>query len=46
MTDEIAPVRHAGTSLEHSVLAVCTGAVLLFGLSPGLLFDLIGSILP
>ncbi|MBE9487240.1 MAG: hypothetical protein IMY82_08755 [Chloroflexi bacterium] len=46
MTDEIAPVRHAGTSLEHSVPAVCTGAALLFGRFPGLLFDPVGSILP
>jgi NADH-quinone oxidoreductase subunit N len=46
MTDETAPACHPGTTLEHSVLAICTGAVLLFGLFPGLLFDLIGSILP
>lgn len=45
MTDETAQPRHPGTALEHSVLAVCVGAVLLFGLLPGLLFDLIGSIL-
>lgn len=46
MTDDTAPARHAGTAMEHTVLAVCTGAVLLLGLFPGLLFDLIGVILP
>ena len=37
---------HAGTAPEHAVIVVCTSAVLLFGLFPGILFDLIGRILP
>lgn len=37
---------HDGTASEHTVLAVCTSAVLLLGIFPGLLFDLIGRILP
>lgn len=44
--DENATRWHHGTSLEHTVLAVCGSAVLLFGLFPGLLFDLISQILP
>lgn len=35
-----------GTPLEHAVLAVCASAVMLFGLLPGILFDLIGRVLP
>lgn len=46
MAEETAPARHPGTALEHTVLTVCLTGVLLFGLLPGLLFDLIGSILP
>mgnify|MGYP001204049275 CR=1 FL=1 len=38
--------RHSGTSLEHAVLAICVTGVLLFGILPGWLFDLIGQILP
>jgi len=45
MADETAAPRHPGTQSEHLVLMVCTAAVLLFGVLPGLLFDLIGSIL-
>lgn len=45
-SDESASRRHDGTAFEHTVLAVCASAVLLFGLFPGLLFDLIGGILP
>lgn len=37
---------HAGTPLEHAVLAVCSSAVLLLGLFPGILFDLISRLLP
>ncbi len=37
---------HKGTAPEHAVLAVCASAVLLLGLFPGILFDLIGRILP
>jgi NADH-quinone oxidoreductase subunit N len=45
-SDESASSWHEGTTLEHAVLAVCTSAVLLLGLFPGILFDLIGRILP
>jgi len=45
-TEDPAPPRHAGTAPEHAVLAACTAAILVFGLFPGLLFDLIGRILP
>ncbi len=38
--------RHKGSAPEHAVLAVCASAVLLLGLFPGLLFDLIAQILP
>jgi NADH-quinone oxidoreductase subunit N len=44
--DEAASEWHDGTPFEHAVLAVCASAVLLFGLFPGILFDLIGRILP
>lgn len=44
--DNPAPARHAGCAPEHAVLAVCSAAILLFGLFPGLLFDLIGHLLP
>jgi NADH-quinone oxidoreductase subunit N len=44
--DESASRWHAGTSLEHAVLAVCASAVLLLGLFPGALFGLIGRLLP
>ncbi len=37
---------HPGATVEHAVLVVCSSAVLLFGLFPGLLFDLINQILP
>lgn len=41
------PVRwHQGTACEHAALAICISAVVLFGLLPGILFDLIGRILP
>ena len=45
-SDESAARWHAGTAVEHAVLAVCASAVLLFGLFPGILFDLIGRVLP
>jgi NADH-quinone oxidoreductase subunit N len=45
-SDEPVSRWHDGTAMEHAVLAVCTSAVLLFGLFPGILFDLIGRILP
>jgi NADH-quinone oxidoreductase subunit N len=37
---------YRGTSLEHAAIAVCATAVLLLGVFPGLLFTLIGLILP
>jgi NADH-quinone oxidoreductase subunit N len=37
---------HQGSVFEHTVLAVCSSAVLVLGLFPGLLFDLIRHILP
>lgn len=37
---------HKGTAPEHAVLAVCASAIMLLGLFPGILFDLIGLILP
>lgn len=44
--DEQASRWHQGSVFEHTVLAVCSSAVLLLGLFPGLLFDLIRHILP
>lgn len=44
--EESASRWHKGTAPEHAVLAVCASAILLLGLFPGLLFDLIGRILP
>jgi NADH-quinone oxidoreductase subunit N len=43
---ENAPRWHDGIALEHAVIAVCTTATFLLGLFPGLLFDMIGHILP
>lgn len=43
---ESAPSWHEGTALEHAVLAVCASAILLFGLFPAPLFELIGRVLP
>jgi NADH-quinone oxidoreductase subunit N len=40
------PRWHEGTAFEHAVLAVCSSAILLFGLFPGILLDLIQHILP
>ena len=37
---------HVGSTLEHAVLAFYSSAVLVLGLFPGVLFDLIGRILP
>ncbi|MDH3998717.1 MAG: proton-conducting transporter membrane subunit, partial [Desulfuromonadales bacterium] len=37
---------HVGSTMEHVVLAVCASGVLLLGLLPGALFDLIQQILP
>jgi NADH-quinone oxidoreductase subunit N len=45
-SEEPAAPRHVGTAPEHAVLAACTAAILVFGLFPGILFDLIGRILP
>jgi NADH-quinone oxidoreductase subunit N len=45
-SDESASTWHSGSPLEHAVLAVCSSAVLIFGLFPGILFDLIGRLLP
>ncbi len=45
-SEEPASPRHAGSAPEHAVLAACTAAILVFGLFPGILFDLIGRILP
>jgi NADH-quinone oxidoreductase subunit N len=44
--DEQACRWHQGSVFEHAVLAVCATAVLVLGLFPGLLFDLIRQILP
>ena len=44
--DEQASSWHQGSVFEHTVLAVCSSAVLVLGLFPGLLFDLIRQILP
>lgn len=44
--EESASRWHKGTAPEHAALAVCASAVLLLGLFPGLLFDLIAHILP
>jgi NADH-quinone oxidoreductase subunit N len=44
--DEQASSWHQGSVFEHTVLAVCSSAVLILGLFPGLLFDLIRQILP
>lgn len=44
--DDAASSWHVGSPFEHAVLAVCSSAVLLFGLFPGILFDLIGRLLP
>jgi NADH-quinone oxidoreductase subunit N len=44
--EESAFRRHKGTAPEHAVLAVCASAVLLLGLFPGILFDLIAQVLP
>lgn len=46
MVDDEAPACHPGTALEQSVLVTCLGGVLLLGLFPDLLFNLIGLILP
>ena len=35
-----------GNAFEHAVLAVCCSAVVLLGFFPGILFDLVGQILP
>jgi NADH-quinone oxidoreductase subunit N len=45
-SDKSASSWHVGSALEHAVLAVCSSAVLLLGLFPGVLFDLIGRLLP
>ncbi len=37
---------HDGTAMEHAVLAVCASGVVLLGLFPGVLFTLIGHLLP
>lgn len=37
---------HPGTPFEHAILAVSCSAVLIFGLFPGLLFDMIRLVLP
>jgi NADH-quinone oxidoreductase subunit N len=46
MVDDQAPACHPGTSLEQSVLLVCLSGILVLGLFPDLLFNLIGLILP
>ncbi|MDH4025663.1 MAG: proton-conducting transporter membrane subunit, partial [Desulfuromonadales bacterium] len=45
-SDKPASTWHVGSPLEHAVLAVCSSAVLVLGLFPGVLFDLIGRLLP
>jgi len=44
--DEQASSWHQGSVFEHTVLAVCSSAVLVLGLFPGLLFGLIRQLLP
>ena len=44
--DEKASSWHQGSVFEHTVLAVCSSAVLVLGLFPGLLFGLIRQLLP
>jgi NADH-quinone oxidoreductase subunit N len=44
--DEPAPPLHPGTALEHAVLLVCVTAILLLGLYPGPLLDLIAALIP
>jgi NADH-quinone oxidoreductase subunit N len=44
--DESTSSRSVGSTLEHAVLAVCSSAVLVLGLFPGVLFDLISRLLP
>ncbi|MDT8440621.1 MAG: NADH-quinone oxidoreductase subunit N [Desulfuromonadales bacterium] len=46
MADESSASQPAGSVHEHAVLAVCASAVVLFGLFPGILFDLIQRLLP
>ncbi|MCM2264701.1 MAG: NADH-quinone oxidoreductase subunit N [Desulfuromonadales bacterium] len=45
-SDEPAPALHPGTSLEHAVLLVCVSAILLLGLYPAPLLDLIATLIP
>jgi len=45
-SEESAPRWHKGTAPEHAVLAVCASAILLLGLFPGILFNLIAQVLP
>ena len=44
--DEPAVSWYKGSAVEHTVLAVCSSAVVVLGLFPGLLFDLIRQVLP
>lgn len=44
--DESTASWHIGSPLEHAVLAVASSAVLVFGLFPGILLDLIARLLP
>jgi len=44
--DKQASSWHQGSVFEHTVLAVCSSAVLVLGLFPGLLFGLIRQLLP
>lgn len=46
MAEEPAQESAAGSVHEHAVLAVCASAILLFGLFPGVLFDLIQNLFP
>ncbi len=46
MSEEEGAALHRGSFSEHSVLAMCLGAVLLFGIYPGPLLELIAVIIP
>jgi NADH-quinone oxidoreductase subunit N len=46
MSDETAPDLHPGSAPEHVAVAACLGAVLLLGVYPGPLLDLIGAVIP
>jgi NADH-quinone oxidoreductase subunit N len=46
MADDQAPALHPGSAPEHAALAVCLAAVLVLGIFPGPMLDLIRVIVP